>query len=98
MTDQEKQSRIKVLDVITKQYETVIANYSLDETEDLNDEEYDDVIRAFWFSRGDKNWFVCMNIGGYIRAQSPGVPADLIVQMHNEYLSVLEDFVGDDLD
>ena len=46
MTDQEKKSRIKVLDVITKQYETVISNYSLDETEDLNDEEYDVEVQA----------------------------------------------------
>ena len=49
----------------------MVANYSLDETEDLNDEEYDDVIKPSG-SVEDKNWFVCMNIGGYIRAQSPG--------------------------
>jgi hypothetical protein len=54
MTKTEQESQVELLDMLQEQYEESISNFALDHTEDLNDEDYDQVVRTMYFSRGDK--------------------------------------------
>ena len=46
MTTTEQLNQTELLDLLQKQLEESIYNYALDEVEDLNDEEYDQVVRT----------------------------------------------------
>ncbi len=67
----------------------VISNYALDQVEDLNDEEYDQIVRTMYFSRGNKEHWVVMTPYGQIRSSSKSTPKDLIVQIGNAAIELL---------
>jgi hypothetical protein len=83
MTTAEQETQKELLNILQGQLEEFISNYALDQTEDLNDEEYDQVVRAMYFSRGDKDYWVVMTPYGQIRSASKSSPKDLIIQIGN---------------
>lgn len=83
MTDQDKEEQTQQLDLLQEQMEECIANYSLEKSEDLNDEEYDQIVRTMYFNRGNKDHWVVMTPYGQIRSASKSSPKDLIVQIGN---------------
>jgi hypothetical protein len=96
MTEAEKRSFVEMLDVLQSILEAEITNYSLDSTEDLNDEENDWVSRVLWFSRGGKEFFVVLTPYGEIRASHKRIPRELLIQITNNvngfiYESLLDD-------
>jgi hypothetical protein len=96
MTEAEKRSFVEMLDAIQSTLEEEITNYSLESTEDLNDEENDWVSRALWFSRGVNEFFVVLTPYGEIRAAHKRIPRDLLIQITNNvngfiYESLLDD-------
>jgi hypothetical protein len=96
MTEVEKRSFVEMLDALQAILEEEITNFSLESTEDLNDEENDWVSRALWFSRGDKEFFVVLTPYGVIRASHKKIPRELLSQIANSingfiYRSLLDD-------
>ena len=79
MTTAEQETQTELLNILQDQLEEFITNYALDQTEDLNDEEYDQVVRTMYFSRGDKEHWVVMTPYGQIRSTSKSSPKDLII-------------------
>lgn len=95
MTTKEMENQIELLDLLQDQIEECISNYALDEVEDLNDEEYDQIVRTMYFSRGCKEHWIVLTPYGQIRSTSKALPNDLIVQINNAsielWFSALED-------
>ena len=83
MTTQEKEDQTQLLDLLQEQMEECISNYALDQVEDLNDEEYDQIVRTMYFSRGCKDHWVVLTPYGQIRSTSKTSPRDLIIQINN---------------
>ena len=46
MTTAEQETQTELLNILQEQLEEFISNYALDQIEDLNDEEYDQVVRT----------------------------------------------------
>ena len=83
MTTQEKEDQTQLLDLLQEQMEESISNYALEQVEDLNDEEYDQIVRTMYFSRGCKDHWVVLTPYGQIRSASKTSPKDLIIQINN---------------
>jgi len=89
MTSSEQETQTQLLDILQEQLEEVISNYALDQVENLNDEEYDQIVRTMYFSRGNKEHWVVMTPYGQIRSSSKSTPKDLIVQIGNAAIELL---------
>lgn len=89
MTTSEQETQTQLLDILQEQIEEVISNYALDQVEDLSDEEYDQIVRTMYFSRGNKEHWVVMTPYGQIRSSSKSTPKDLIVQIGNASIELL---------
>ena len=89
MTTPEKETQTELLDILQNQMAETIFNYSLDEIEDLNDEEYDQIVRTMYFSRGDKSHWVVITPYGQIRSSSKSSPKDLMIQICNAAIEMV---------
>jgi hypothetical protein len=76
MTILEQETQNKLLDILQEQLEESVSNYALDQVEDLNDEEYDQIVRSMYFSRGNKEHWVVMTPYVQIRSSSKSTPKD----------------------
>ncbi len=72
-----------MLDNLHDSYEKYIFNYSLDDWENLSDDNESMMHRNLIFSRGDKDYFVVVNPAGQIITMHPDTPTDLVVQISN---------------
>ena len=89
MTTAEQETQTQLLNILQEQLEECISNYALDQIEDLNDEEYDQIVRTMYFSRGSKDHWVVLTPYGQIRSASKSSPKDLIVQISNASIELL---------
>ena len=89
MTTSEQETQSQLLDILQEHLEEFLSNYALDQVEDLNDEEYDQIVRTMYFSRGNKEHWVVMTPYGQIRSSSKSTPKDLIVQIGNAAIELL---------
>jgi len=64
-------------------FEDLIADYEITKTEDLWDEEFDQVVRAFFFENGTRQYIISITPDGLIRMPHTKYPAQLSVQIHN---------------
>ena len=71
------------LTLMTMKFEGLISDYALMKTEDLWDEEYGQVLRAFFFERGTHEYIITMTPEGLIRASHTKYPSQLSHQVHN---------------
>ena len=69
--------------LMTMKFEDLISDYALMKTEDVWDEEFGQVVRAFFFEQGDKEYIVSMTPQGLIRESHTKYPSQLSVQLHN---------------
>ena len=69
--------------VMTKKFEEFISDYALAKTEDCWDEEYDQVVRAFFFEKGTREYIVTFSPEGLVRYVHTKYPSQLGVQVHN---------------
>ena len=74
---------LKPLILITLKAEELIADYALVKTEDLWDEEYDQVVRALFFEQGDREYIISITPHGLIRRPHSKYPSRLSTQLHN---------------
>lgn len=71
------------LDVIEELLENEISSFALESPENLFDEEFNEIIRKFEFSRGMKTHLVVIGPDGLIRWISNGFPSILLQEIHN---------------
>ena len=74
---------LKPLILITLKAEELIADYALVKTEDLWDEEYDQVVRALFFEKGTSEYIITITPQGLIRASHTKYPSRLSTQIYN---------------
>ena len=74
---------LRLLIQMTLKFEELIADYELTKTEDLWDEEFDQVVRAFFFEKGTRQYIISITPDGLIRMPHTKYPAQLSVQIHN---------------
>ena len=81
--EEEIQIDLIALDVIEKLLGDEISSYALEDQENLFDEEFNEIIRKFEFSRGLKTHLVVIGPDGFIRWMSKGFPSILLQEIHN---------------
>lgn len=68
---------------MTFKFEELISDYDLIRTEDVWDEEFDQVVRALFFAKGSKEYIISITPHGLIRMPHTKYPTPLSVQIHN---------------
>ena len=81
--EEEIQIDLTALDVIEKLLGDEISSFALEDQENLFDEEFNEIIRKFEFSRGLKTHLVVIGPDGFIRWMSKGFPSSLLQEIHN---------------
>ena len=81
--EEEIQSNLNALDVIEKLLENEISSFALEDKENLFDEEFNEIIRKFEFSRGLKIHLIVIGPDGFIRWISKSFPSILLQDIHN---------------
>ena len=81
--EEEIQIDLTALDVIEKLLGDEISSFALEDQENLFDEEFNEIIRKFEFSRGLKSHLVVIGPDGLIRWMSKGFPSILLQEIHN---------------
>lgn len=69
--------------LITQRLEDLISDYALAKTEDCWDEDFNQVVRAFFFEKDNKQYIVSLTPDGLIRMPHTKYPSELSVQIHN---------------
>lgn len=69
--------------LMTMKFEELISDFALMSTEDCWDEEYDQVVRAFFFEQGTSEYIVTLSPDGLVRYTHTKYPSSLSVQIHN---------------
>ena len=80
---QKVEEDLRPLILITTKFEELISDYALMKTEDLWDEEYGQVLRAFFFEKGTRECIITMTPEGLVRASPTKYPSQLSHQVHN---------------
>ena len=78
-----------MLDFIQLNLEKSVSNWEIISTEDLFDEEMDEVIRIVNFNRGIKTHFIVVNPRCDIKATSSKISWSLLIDVHNCLNSVM---------
>ena len=68
---------LKPLILITNKAEELIADHALVKTEDLWDEDYDQVVRALFFEKGTREYIITITPDGLIRESHIKYPSQL---------------------
>jgi hypothetical protein len=88
LTSEQIQDALKLLDSIQDALEISISDYALDLTHDLLDDETPQIVRTFWFSKGLKDYYLCIDGTGLIRAIEGKMPD----QLFDQIMSALDPF------
>ena len=80
---QKVEEDLRPIILMTMKFEEFISDYALMKTEDLWDEEYGQVLRAFFFGNGTREYIITITPEGLIRASHTKYPAQLSIQVHN---------------
>jgi len=76
------------LNTLQAALERSISDYALDLTHDLLDDETPQIVRTFWFSKGIRDYYLCIDGTGLIRAIENTMPNLLFDQI----MSALDPF------
>jgi hypothetical protein len=88
LTPRQLDDALTLLSAVQDALETSISDYALDLTHDLLDDETPQIVRTFWFSKGLRDYYLCIDGTGLIRAIEQGMPNHLLDQI----LRVLDSF------
>ena len=69
--------------LMTMKFEELISDYALMQTEDVWDEEFGQVVRAFFFEKGSNEYIITINPDGLVRGVHTKYPSQLSHQVHN---------------
>ena len=82
------QTFLNALDTFETLLSSNIADYSLDLVHDLLDDETPQIVRTYWFSRGMRDYYLCIDGTGLVRSLDPEIPTRLL----NRIFDVLDTF------
>ena len=77
----ELQSMLSVLDALQVLLGDEIADYSLENTHDLLDTDTPIIVRTYWFSKGMREYYVCIDACGFVRTLDAEIPTRLSKQI-----------------
>jgi hypothetical protein len=81
LTPEELDSALKTLNTIQAALEHGISDYAIELTHDLLDDETPQIVRTFWFSKGIRDYYFCIDGTGMIRAVEQAMPNHLLDQI-----------------
>jgi hypothetical protein len=81
LTPKKLENALSVLNAIQKALEKGISDFAIDLTHDLLDDETPQIVRTFWFSRGMRDYYFCIDGTGMIRAIEQEMPNHLLDQI-----------------
>ena len=79
---------LEPLILMTMKIEEFIIDYALMKTEDVWDEEFGNVVRAFFFEKGSSEYIITITPEGLIRGVHSKYPSQLSHQIHNVIVGV----------
>jgi len=88
LTPRQLDDALTLLAGIQDALETSISDYALDLTHDLLDDETPQIVRTFWFSKGLRDFYLCIDGTGLIRAIEDEMPD----QLFDQIMSTLDTF------
>ena len=88
LTSEQVKDALTLLDSIQEVLEISISDYSLDLTHDLLDDETPQIVRTFWFGKGLRDYYLCIDGTGLIRAVEDKMPD----QLFDQIMSALDPF------
>ena len=95
MTEEDQKIYTDMLDNLVWRYEKEIANYAIEDTEDLDDQEFSCISRRITWSRGSKEHQIVVTPYGQIRYADKDVPRNLIIQITNSTLETVYNLIGE---
>ena len=88
----ELESQKTILDWITIELESDIADYSLDRTIDTIDVDNGlGFVRIIWFSKGMNDYYIALSSDAMLVGCDPEIPPSLICTVHNALLAFICD-------
>jgi hypothetical protein len=77
LTPEELDNALTTLNTIQAALEHGISDYAIELTHDLLDDETPQIVRTFWFSKGIRDYYFCIDGIGMIRAIEQAMPNHL---------------------
>ena len=81
LTPEQLEGALKMLKTIQTALERGISDYAIDLTHDLLDDETPQIVRTFWFSKGMRDYYFCIDGTGMIRGIEQAMPNHLLDQI-----------------
>ena len=81
MSAEELEGELELLNCVETWLEVFIADYALDCSHTLIDEDEKEMVRAYWFSKGMEDTFVCINPRFQIKGFDADIPLLLLSQV-----------------
>jgi hypothetical protein len=69
--------------------EESVGSYSIQNAQNIYDEDYEEILRVLEFSRGLKNHKIVLAPDGFIRWISPKFPVSLLQEIHNALVGIV---------
>ena len=91
MSQEDIDRHLNHLELFQMMFEDEITDYCLDDSHDLMDEEDLSITRAYWFSKGMDDHFICLTGDGNIRTLSGEFPYDLLAHISHLMHSLMEE-------
>lgn len=82
----EKERDQESLNAIESTLEELIANYSIEDSEDLFDTESNEIVRKLVFSQGMRYYSFVISPIGFIRMIQGEFPIELLLDIHNSLM------------
>ena len=90
LTPEELDSALTTLNTIQAALGHGISDYAIELTHDLLDDEKPQIVRTFWFSKGIRDYYFCIDGTGMIRAVEQAMPNHLLDQIMSALDSIGE--------
>ena len=81
LTPEQLDNALSVLNAIQEALEEGISDFAIDLVHDLLDDETPQIGRTFWFSKGMRDYYFCIDGTGMIRAIEQEMPNHLLDQI-----------------
>lgn len=79
----EKEEDLRALDAIQAVLEDNIADYALENSENLYDEDQQEILRKLEFSKGTRSFFLVVSPYGHWHLMNQKFPRLLLMEIHN---------------
>ena len=81
MSEEELEDELEILNCLETLLEEFISDYALDCSHTLVNEEQEEMVRSYWFSKGMEDTFIVLNASFQIIGFDPDIPLPLLAQV-----------------